>query len=263
MAPLIAHLVIAERIWPRLAQQWKGAYSGFLFGTLATDADKFCPELEQPTTHLIGKDGTDAWLTQRSRRFIERQTELLQAPFADLGPSEQAFALGYLCHLAADEATASRYVAFRDYRAARMGSLPADEAIATAVDERAATLLRDRSETIAILETSRIPTGLFPFIPRRCLHALRWIVFPLVRDGGGFESYIRLVRRNQLWHRHRQTSDEPVDADLEEKLAVFREHLLACEEEARSVASEFDFASTITATVDHCWVRLAELALLA
>jgi hypothetical protein len=75
MAPLITHLVIAERIWPLLAGRWNGAYGSFLFGNLAADVDKFCPDLDQATTHLVSKDGTDAWLTQRSRRFIDRQAD--------------------------------------------------------------------------------------------------------------------------------------------------------------------------------------------
>lgn len=263
MAPLITHLVIAQRLWPKLAGQWGEAYGHFLFGNLATDVDKFCPDMEQATTHLIGKDGTDAWLTRRSRSFIDRQAELLRAPFAELTPAEQSFALGYLCHLAADEATTSRFETFRIDREARIGPLPSGEAIATVIDETAAHLLQDRDRVVAALESTRVPDGLLPFMPPRCLRAMRWILFPLIHEGGGFEAYLKLVRRTSLWHRHGQVSEEPVDEDLEEKLIPYRQRLLEDEPEARQVAAEFDIASVIADSLDHCWARLEELAGLA
>lgn len=263
MAPLITHLVIAERIWPLLAGRWNGAYGSFLFGNLAADVDKFCPDLEQATTHLVGKDRTDAWLTQRSRRFIDQQAELLRAPFPELAPAEQAFVLGYLCHLTVDEATTSRFERFRTAYEQRAGSFPWNEAISTVVDETAAGLLQDRSGMLEALESSRVPVGLFAFISDRCLQTMRWILFPLIREGGGFAAYIGLVRRNSLWHRHGQTSEEPVDEDLEDKLILYRQRLLDAETEARLVAEEFDIGAVVAASLDRCRKRLVELIELA
>ncbi len=263
MATFMMHLVIAERLWPVLAERWDRAQGDYLFGNLAPDVDKFCPDVEQATTHLVSKDGTDAWLTQRSRRFIDQQSELLRAPFADLPLEEQAFTLGYVCHLAADEATTSRYEAFRQAREARTRVPLPNEAIATVAGETAASLLRDREGLLATLEKGRVFDGLLPFVPGPCLKAMRWIVFPLLREGGGFEAYVRLVRRNSLWHRHGQTSEEPVDADLETELVSYRQRLLGEEAEARAAATEFDVAAAITASLDHCRARVLELAGLA
>lgn len=260
MAPFITHLVIAEHLWPLLAGQWPDAHGDFLAGNLAPDVDKFCPDLDQATTHLVGKDGTDAWLTQLSRRFIDRPTEVLRAPFPDLAPSEQAFALGYLCHLAADEATAARYQTYRQSREARSGLLLPNEAMGVVIDETAAGLLPDRDKIVATLENSRMPTALLPSVPALCLAAMRWIVFPFIGEGGGFAAYLGLVRRNSLWQRHGQIGEEPVDKDLEAKLISYRQRLLDDEAQARTLAGEFDIRSVIAASLEHCRARLVELA---
>lgn len=254
------HLVIAEQLWPVLAERWGGSRSHFLFGNLAPDVDKFCPGLEQATTHLAGKDGTNAWLTERSRRFIDRQPELLRAPFADLAPDEQAFVLGYVCHLAADEASTSRYEAFRQAREARTGAPLPNEAIAVVIGEIASGMLTDRAGLLVALENSHTFDGLLSFLPGRCLKAMRWIVFPLLREGGGFEAYIGLVRRNSLWHRHGQINEVPADADLEAELIAYHQRLAAQEAEARAAAAEFDVATVIAASLDHCRARVLELA---
>lgn len=260
MAPFITHLVIAEHLWPLLAEQWPGAHGDFLAGNLAPDVDKFCPDLDQATTHLVGKDETNAWLTQRSRHFIDRPTGVLQAPFPDLTPSEQAFALGYLCHLAADEATADHYQNYRQIWEARSGLPLPSEAIGVVIDETAAGLLPGREKIVAVLENSRMPTTLLPAIPAPCLAAMRWIVFPFIGEGGGLDAYIGLVRRNSLWQRHGQIGEEPVDQDLEAKLIPYRQRLLDDEAQARTIAGEFDIHSVIAASLEHCRARLVELA---
>lgn len=260
MPPLITHLVIAEQVWPLLAPQWGEAYGDFLLGNLVVDVDKFCPDLDKVTTHMFDPKETHIWLAECSRRFIDQQAELMRAPFPEITPAEQAFALGYLCHLAADEATTGRYEAFRIAREERMGAFPSDEAIGTVVDETAAGLLQDRQRILTALENSRMPRGLLLFVPHRCLEAMRWILFPLIRKGGGFEAYIGLVRRNSLWHRHGQLGDGPVDEDLEAKLIPYRQRLLEAKAEAREAAAEFDIASIIAASLGHCRMRLTELA---
>lgn len=263
MAPLITHLWIAEQTWPLLAEQWGAFYGDFLFGNLAVDVDKFCPKLEQGTTHLVAKDETDAWLTQRSRRFIDLQAELLRAPFSALEPAEQVFVLGYVLHLAADEATTSRFEAFRAAHEGYPGAFASNETIAVAVDRTAAGLLRDRDGILTALGSSRVPKGLVGFIPDHCLEAMRWIVFPLIQEGGGIEAYIKLVRRNSLWHRHGQTSEDPVDEDLEEKLVPYRQRLLSSRVEASTVARQLDIEAVVSDSIAHCQARLLELAGLA
>jgi hypothetical protein len=263
MAPLITHLWIAEQIWPLLAEQWGAFYGDFLFGNLAVDVDKFCPELEQETTHLVGKDETDGWLTQRSRRFIDRQAELLRAPFSRLVPAEQAFVLGYLLHLAVDEATTGRFEAFRAVYEEYPGAFASNETISVVIDQTAVGFLRDRDGIVMALEGSRVANGLVSFIPDPCLEAMRWIVFPLIQKGGGIDAYIALVRRNSLWHRHGQNSEEPVDEDLEAKLAPYRQRLLDGQAEALAVARKFDIETVVSASIEHCQARLLELADLA
>jgi hypothetical protein len=259
MAPLITHLWMAQQLWPPLAGRWGEAYGEFLLGNLAPDVDKTCPGLEKGTTHLLNTGETRIWLAEGSRRFVDQQADFLRAPFAELMLAEQAFALGYLCHLAADEATTGRYAAFRLAWEAKTGRPLLDEAVGTVVDETAARLMEDRTNVLAALEAGRVPIGLLSLVPDDCLEAMRWVIAPLLRAGGGFEAYVQLVRRNSLWHRHGQARVEPLDEDPEAMLLLHNQRLLDEEAEARVVASEFDIASVVAASLEHCRERLADL----
>jgi len=113
VAPFLTHLMVGERVWANLdGHLWSAdqappddGYGIFLFGCLAPDVDKFCEGLEQATTHFVAKDRGFSWVDRRTRRFLECPADFLRVPFADLAPAEQAFVLGYLCHVATDEAT--------------------------------------------------------------------------------------------------------------------------------------------------------------
>lgn len=111
MAPFNIHFLIAETIWPEVKTktQWPAScnkllYGQFCFGCVAPDVDKLSGTLTQKETHFFDRTGNyDLMATHRTVTFLARQAEFLGRPFDSLGPDQQAFALGYLCHLAVDE----------------------------------------------------------------------------------------------------------------------------------------------------------------
>jgi hypothetical protein len=224
MAPFLTHLVVGERVWAALdsAQPAPNHYGTFLFGCLAPDVDKFCHGLEQSTTHFVEKDEAGTWAWQRSQRFLEGQTSFLRVPFHTLDNVEQAFVLGYLCHVATDEITGR---IARDIKADGTGSgapLPHVDAILTAMDPRFWAMASDAGSLIAALNQASIPDRAFVFTKRDCLRAVYESVVPQVAEGGGLMPCVNMVRRQWQWMRHGRVSDAPDDPELELDLAAFR-----------------------------------------
>jgi hypothetical protein len=229
MAPFLTHLVIGERVWNALGSQRPAQefYGTFLFGCLAPDVDKLCDGLDQKTTHFVGKDeaGTYAW--RRSQHFLDNQTDFLRAPFQMLEAGEQAFVLGYLCHVATDEATARASVDLQTQLAKAGTPLPSVDAVLTAMDPRFWALVTDPEGIVAALEAATIPDCTFTFATQACLTAMHRIVVPQVREGGGLGPYLNMIRRQKQWIRHGQVSDAADDPVLEAKLATYRRQIQA------------------------------------
>lgn len=229
MAPFLTHLVIGERVWPALDGHWPGeeAYGTFLLGCIAPDVDKLCPGLEQGTTHFLPKDetGTHAW--QRGQHFLDHQLEFLRAPFHALPAGEQAFVLGYLCHIATDEITGRLALATRAELARRGQYLPDPNALFTVIDPRIWATAVDPERVVAALESPAIPEGTFSFVPLDCLTALHQIVAPQVREGGGLKPYLRMLRRQRGWMRHNRISNVADDPELEAELSAYQRQLEA------------------------------------
>lgn len=223
MAPFLTHLMVGERVWAGLDGAQAGQdYGSFLFGCLAPDVDKFCTGLEQATTHFVAKDRGFAWVDRRTRRFLERPSDFLRAPFVDLPSGEQAFVLGYLCHVATDEATGRFARRMTEHLNATGQPWPHVDAVLTVIDPRLWAMAKDPHGVVAALAAARIPDGPFPFAPLDCLEALRQVVLPQVREGGGLLPYLRMVRRHWYWQRHGRVSDDGDDPDLEQDLEGHR-----------------------------------------
>jgi hypothetical protein len=196
-------------------------------GCLAPDVDKFCAGLDQATTHFLPKDADYAYAWRRSKRFLDHQAALLRAPFHRLSVEERAFVLGYLCHVATDEISA-RWAEAQEAEMHASGARPPDiDAVLTAIDPRFWALAADPEGIIRALSLAAIPSATLPFVPVVCLRAMHQIILPQVREGGGLEPYLRMVRRNWHWLRHAQVSDATDDARLEAELADLRQRLQA------------------------------------
>jgi hypothetical protein len=261
MAPFLTHLVIGERVW--LALDGHGAsaegYGPFLFGCLAPDVDKMCDGLEQGTTHFLPKDEAGAWTWQRGQHFLDHPLDFLRAPFRALPASEQAFVLGYLCHVAADEITGRLAGALRQNLVATGRTLPDPDAVLTLIDPRIWATAAAPERMVAALESATIPGGTFPSIPLPCLTALRQIVLPQLQEGGGLKPYLGMLRRQRHWIRHGQVSDSTGDAGLERELSAYRLQLEAAFPSSEQLIDTIDLDRYVQDAVGHSLQRSCAL----
>ena len=227
MAAFLTHLVVGERVWIALdgRQPGGGDYGTFLFGCLAPDMDKFCDGLEQGTTHFVAKDKDYSHVWRRSQHFLDHRAEFLRAPFHTLEAGEQAFVLGYLCHVATDEITGRLALALKGQLAAAGTPMPHANAILTAMDPRIWAMAVAPGEMVAALAVAAIPNGTLIFTPLDCLSAMRQIILPQVREGGGLIPYLNMVRRQWHWQRCGWVSNATDDLDLEAELATYRRYI--------------------------------------
>ena len=259
MAPFLTHLMIGERIWTALGgdgyaeSAWHGEeyYGSFLLGCLAPDVDKLCKGLEQSTTHFAAKDRGFAWVKQRTRRFLENPGDWMRAPCVDLTPAEQAFTLGYLCHVATDEATGRLGQRMVAHLKATGEPFPNTDALLTVIDPRLWAMALEPEQVLSALDQAPIPCCPFPFIRAGCLEALRQVVLPQVHAGGGFLPYLGMVRRHWQWCRHGRVSDAADDPELERDLAAHQQRveveLATCER----LVDELDVAAFARDAVGH------------
>ncbi len=261
MAPFLTHLVVGERVWAAENGQASGgpAYGTFLFGCLAPDVDKLCGGLEQGVTHFVAKSGGTAWTWQRSRRFLNHQAEFLPMPFPELGAEAQAFVRGYLCHVATDEIT-GRWGAELRRRLAAGGGPPLNvDAFLTVMDPRCWAQATAPTGIVAALAAASIPADTFSFLRLDSLRAMHQIVLPQVRQGGGPEAYLDMVRRQWQWLRHGRVSDARDDADLEADLAAQRQRVEAGLRESQRLVEQMDLALFLAEAVRHSCQRLEAL----
>ena len=261
MAPFLTHLVIGERVWAARDGRWPGAegYGTFLFGCLAPDVDKMCDGLEQCTTHFLPKDEAGDWTWLRGQQFLDHPLDFLRAPFEALAANEQAFVLGYLCHVAADEITGRLARALRQNLAASGRQLPNPDAVLTLMDPRIWATAAAPDRVLAALESATIPEGTFPAIPLRCLAALRQIVLPQLQEGGGLKPYVRMLRRQGQWTRHGRVSDSTGDAGLERELATYHRQLEAAFPASAQVVDTIDLERFVQDAASHSLQRISAL----
>jgi hypothetical protein len=268
VAPFLTHLMVGEQVWRgdwRHSGAWGhttgwqpddhepsgDSYGIFLFGCLAPDVDKFCEGLPQGLTHFVAKDDGFAWVDRRTRRFLAGPTDFLRAPFGDLAPAEQAFALGYLCHVATDEATGRFARRMVGHLQATGRPWPQVDAFLTVIDPQLWAMARNPGEVFTALAEARIPNGTFPFAPLDCLEALHQVVLPQVCTGGGLLPYLRMVRRHCQWRRHGRVSDAEDDPDLERELARYHRYVEAGLAASERLVDELCLVSFAQEAVRH------------
>ena len=261
MAPFLTHLVIGERVWAALDGPRPGTegYGTFLFGCLAPDVDKICDGLEQGTTHFLPKDEAWTWTWQRGQQFLDHPLDFLRAPFHALPAGEQAFVLGYLCHVAADEITGRLAHTLRQNLAATGQPLPDPDAVLTLIDPRIWATAAAPDRMVAALESATIPDSTFPSIPPPCLAALRQIVLPQLQQGGGLKPYLGMLRRQRHWIRHGQVSDSSGDAGLERELSAYRRQLEAAFPASEQLIGTIDLERYMQDAVSHSLQRIHAL----
>jgi hypothetical protein len=290
LAPFLSHLVIGERVWLRLGaaaerqacgeasqfiqgfplsaasvrddREWFGDqdYGAFLFGCLAPDVDKFCDGLEQSTTHFLPKDGKNRFAWRRSARFLENTREYLHRPFCRLAAYEQAFVVGYLCHVAADEITARHAIGLNKEMEAGGAPLPPVDSVLTAMDPRVWALALSSEGLVAALSEAPIPSGTLTFATKDCLAAMHQIVLPQVREGGGLVPYLSMVRRQWIWMRHGKGVDNAGnDPSLEVDLNGYRRRIEAGMPASERLMDSVDLEAFVEEAVVHSCQRIGLL----
>ncbi|MDM8531798.1 zinc dependent phospholipase C family protein [Anaerolineales bacterium HSG25] len=158
MAPFNTHFLIAEHVWSDLNGPWQNEYGSFCFGCVAPDVDKISTTLTQKDTHFFDRSGDyELMVTHRSATFLAQQDQLLGGRFIDLSPSEQAFVLGYLCHLAVDEV--SKHLWRREGTWDRFHDVSIGSAFA-AIDEQARQMTQNYPRIVAEICAISPPTVL-------------------------------------------------------------------------------------------------------
>jgi hypothetical protein len=234
-------------------------YGTFLFGCLAPDVNKLCDGLDQGTTHFLPKDADNNHLWRRSQRFLDNPTLYLRAPFPTLGLWEQAFVLGYLCHVATDEITARMAWKLKTQLAAAGRSLPSVDAMLTAIESELWVEAADPERIAAALERAFIPPATLPFAPFDCLQALHQMVLPQVREGAGLLPYLNTVRRQWQWLRHGRVSDATDDVELEARLADYGRRIQENLSASESLVQAMEIDAFLAQATDHSSERLGAL----
>jgi hypothetical protein len=269
MAAFLTHLVVGERVWARLVDGGPGSgngwilrdeeYGTFLFGCLAPDVDKICPGLDQGTTHFLPKDEEHHHLWHRSESFLERRSDFLRAPYRRLAPKEQAFVLGYLCHIATDEITARAALLVRAYHSAVGTPLPHVDAVLTALESRFWRMAADSQQVAIALEGASIPEDALPIVPVVCWSAWQQIVLPQVREGAGLMPYLNTVRRQWQWVRQGRITGQADDPELEADLVVYRRQIENDLPASEKLADEMELELFVEEAVRHSQRRIEVL----
>ncbi len=241
MAPFNTHFLIAEKIWPELDGPWSSHYGQFCFGCVAPDVDKVSPVLTQKDTHFFDRAGRhELMASHRTAAFLRQQAIFLGRPFKQLDPENQAFALGYLCHLCVDEVSKymwnhATWLQFKD-----IGPGPAFAAL----DEMARRHTRNYPVIVKALN-SVLALDVIPHIPAVDLETF----LQGVRNFAGAETtedeYLALLNMFR----------QPTSQERKQKLQRFKTNI----EIARRQVHLFRFDTLVEAGLTRSRQRLADL----
>lgn len=241
MAPFNTHFLVAEKLWPELDGPWQPYYGQFCFGCTAPDVDKASETLSQKDTHFFDRtDDYEFMASRRSAAFVERQADFLRRPFAELTAEEQAFILGYLCHLCVDEVSKHmwRRETWLQFKARSAGPVFA------ALDELARQQINDYPAIIRALCSVQV-LDVIPRIPPADLEFLLRGVCAFARAKSTEAEFLALV----------DLFDRPAPDQRRQR----QQELLEDIEVARSQTGLFRLDIVVRASLAHSRRRLAEL----
>jgi hypothetical protein len=217
MAPLITHVVIGERVYPRLAHLKlpSATLGSYLAGCLLVDVH-ILGEIDRRLTHFTNSlsDGGSMNYDHSCDNFLGQLDDLLIRPWDGLAPADRAFVAGYLCHLAADEVWRGLAVKMME----RLGiETPAEfpvplEVILSVCAVRSREALVDPEGVMAALYDAT-PPDLFRHLPLAAQRRAWAVIRAFVSDDGGLEAYFahlgrvgvpeqRIEVERQRHHRH-------------------------------------------------------------
>jgi hypothetical protein len=231
MAPFNTHFLIAETIWPeaKTLTTWpesgdKILYGQFCFGCVAPDVDKVSSALAQKDTHFFDRSGLWALMaSHRSAALIQNQADFFRRPFDQLRSAEQAFALGYLCHLCVDEVSKAMWQSETWTHFKDIGPGPTFAAL----DEAAREQIKDYAALVQSLHAIE-PLPVIPRIPLEDLVTVWQGVCQFVGAGTAEAEYLALV---DVFDRPSPETRQQKQQDFRAKIDLARQqvHLLHLE----------------------------------
>lgn len=245
MAPFITHLKIAEVLWKELpAGPWCEHAGQFYFGNLAPDVDKLSGTLKQSDTHFFDRrTDYELMVTRRTTTFLQTQARFMQRPFDALTPPEQAFALGYLCHLATDEVSRHQwreniYTLLQRYELRLL-------VVFSALDAWMRLRMQQEPTIVAALDTVSPPAQLIPTVPPADLLAMHRLVQRFMHAENPKAGFVAIIE--DMFHI------DPTEAawrssHFEEQYAV-----------AEGLLHHFEPMELVERSLTHCRRRLENL----
>lgn len=251
MAASITHLVVGERVFKQATHLIPTAavYGCFLTGCVLVDVHVF-HDIDRRKTHFVGRfeEGKDAY-SKSCSNFLDQLDTLLNHPWNDMTRAEQAFVMGYLCHLAADECWKELGChVFEKLGITSWVDLPVPfDVLLTAFDFLSRRVLIDPATAFTALQNSPIP-DVFRHVPHETwLHQWNLIQEYVGSDGTPW-AYIKMLER----------AGEPSDKIQEAK----RQHDIYWEDAIKifnSIGGVFPFIQSATArTIDvmlQSWIN--------
>jgi hypothetical protein len=199
MAPLVTHLVIGERVFAQTQylDPAPSIYGTFLLGCVLVDANGFT-EIDRRQTHFAGRledDGENAFKSSCAS-FLSQRNVILRSPWDELTQADQAFVMGYLCHLAADEVW--KEMGWKMLQALGIKSFAespiAGEVFLTVYDILSCQTFANWPAATYALNRTLVP-NVFTHVPYEAFEKMWEIARPQILAGGTAESYFNMLER--------------------------------------------------------------------
>ncbi len=218
MAASITHLVVGEHVFKQISNPDLSlvVYGSFLTGCSIVDLQAF-HTVDRRITHFVGRldtDGEDAY-RKSCTNFLQELDFILKNKWKTLSPTDQAFIVGYLCHLATDECWKKLNATwFHKLNIVSYKELPVHpDVMLTAFDFLSQKHLTDPILTFAALENIQIP-DVFNHVPH-AVFCHQWeVIQEYVKSKGTFEAYVSMLKRADKY-------TEKVQQEMEQRFGLW------------------------------------------
>jgi len=195
MATLMTHTIVGGAVFPHLARLDPADYGSFLLGCMLVDIHILNPAY-RAATHFYYEDPIETTNLKGScHHFLAQLDEILVRPWDELTPSEQAFAAGYLCHLAADEAWKQMdRESMQIHGVLWWRDLPVPPGVTLRVFDELLLPRENEYHFKQALSDTQVP-DIFKHVPYPAFQELWAAVKPHILAGGTRASYLEMLAR--------------------------------------------------------------------
>jgi hypothetical protein len=172
-------------------------YGSFLVGSVLVDVHGFS-NIERRMTHFADRfDKESRFAFDRScQNFVDQFDDLLLRPWATLSNQERAFALGYFCHLAADENWKQfDWDVYHEQGVYLWSDLPVSgDILLTVFDVESGNFYRDYPTVSTVLQDASI-SNVFSHVTHEEFQRIWHIIKIHVEQKGTLESFLEIQKR--------------------------------------------------------------------